>query len=104
MTVSWLREMGHDVKDVRGTPEQGIRDSDAWKLATAEARTFLTTDKGFVGYRMLSHHGLLVVRLRQPNRMKIHRAVVQALERFAGSEWPNLQRSCSEVTGRVRAL
>ena len=32
----------------------------------------------------------LIVRLRQPNRHKIHQRVMQAMKRFAEREWPGL--------------
>src|SRR5216684_1698415 len=38
MTVDALRELGRDVKDVRGTSDQGLPDADLWALATAESR------------------------------------------------------------------
>jgi len=37
MTVDALRALGHDVKDIRGTSEQGVADSDLWELALAES-------------------------------------------------------------------
>jgi predicted nuclease of predicted toxin-antitoxin system len=33
MTVDRLLELGHDVKDVRGTPHEGITDSELWAIA-----------------------------------------------------------------------
>jgi hypothetical protein len=47
-------------------------------------------DKGFTQYRSAPHPGILIVRLRQPNREKIHNAVVKAMARFPDAEWPNL--------------
>jgi hypothetical protein len=32
----------------------------------------------------------LIVRLRQPNRHKIHHAVMRAIQQFPESEWRNL--------------
>jgi predicted nuclease of predicted toxin-antitoxin system len=90
MTVDALRALGHDVKDVRGTSNQGVPDSDLWALALAEARALVTTDKGFTEYRGVPHHGIPIVRLRQPNRQKIHHAVMYVIERFPDAEWPNL--------------
>lgn len=90
MTVEALRAVGHDVKDIRGTLEQGLPDTDVWQIASKERRLLVTTDKGFTEYRMSSHNGILVVRLRQPNRHKIHFAVMQALGRFRDEEWLNL--------------
>ena len=46
MTVAGLRKLGHDVKDIRGTGEQGLPDSELWALALAEERMPITTDKG----------------------------------------------------------
>lgn len=90
MTVDALRALGHDVRDVRGTSDQGVSDSDLWGLALAESRTLITTDKGFTEYRSAPHHGILIVRLRQPNRQKIHNSVMHVIERFPQHEWPNL--------------
>ena len=89
-TVETLRTVGHDVKDVRGTTQQALSDPDLWQIAVNEQRLLITTDKGFTAYRNESHHGILVVRLRQPNRDKINSSVLLALQRFAESEWRNL--------------
>lgn len=90
MTVDALRALGHDVKDVRGTSDQGVPDSDLWAPAIAESRVLVTTDKGFTEYRFAPHHGILIVRLRQPNRQKIHHAIMHVIERFPDSDWPDL--------------
>jgi predicted nuclease of predicted toxin-antitoxin system len=90
ITVDALRSLRHDVKDIRGTTDEGLADSDLWALALAESRTLITTDKGFTEYRLVPHHGILIVRLRQPNRQKIHHAVLHVIERFPEKEWPNL--------------
>ena len=90
MTVAGLRELGHDVKDVRGTGQQGLPDANLWTLGLAEERMLITTDKGFTERRRDRHAGILVVRLRQPNRRKIHNAVLLAMGRFAERQWPGL--------------
>jgi predicted nuclease of predicted toxin-antitoxin system len=90
MTGDALRALGHDVKDIRGTSDQGVADADLWGLALAESRALITTDKGFTEYRPVPHNGILIVRLRQPNRQKIHLAVMHVIERFPEAEWPNL--------------
>jgi predicted nuclease of predicted toxin-antitoxin system len=46
MTVDRLRELGHDVKDIRGTGDKGLADADLWDLAVRERRLLITTDKG----------------------------------------------------------
>ena len=90
MTVDRLRELGHDVRDVRGTLEQGSVDSEIWSHVTNEKRLLITTDKGFTEYRGTAHYGILIVRLRQPNRLKIHESIMHAIERFDESQWPGL--------------
>lgn len=90
MTVEALRALGHDVKDVRGTAQQAFPDSALWQVAVEEERLLITTDKGFTAYRYAPHHGILIVRLRQPNRHKINNSVLAALNRFAEPEWSNL--------------
>jgi len=90
MTVRALREMGHDVLDIRGTADEGVTDDDIWKIIQRERRLLITTDKGFTQRRSERHHGILIIRLRQPNRRKIHQRVMQAMARFAEEEWPGL--------------
>jgi predicted nuclease of predicted toxin-antitoxin system len=90
MTVNGLRALAHDVKDIRGSSDQGLPDAALWAMASAEARVLITTDKGFTAQRSAPHHGILIVRLRQPNRFKIHRAIMQVIERLPDQDWPNL--------------
>jgi len=33
------------------------------------------------------HHGILIVRIEQPNRHKIHERVIQAMALFTAEEW-----------------
>ena len=72
VTVSELRSLQHDVLDIRYTPDQGLSDDLLWELVTKQGRLLITTDKGFAQHRTELHHGLLIVRLRQPNEQKIH--------------------------------
>jgi predicted nuclease of predicted toxin-antitoxin system len=87
MTVSALRALGHDVRDLRGSSEQGLSDPDLWEIARAESRLLVTTDKGFAEYRSFEHSGILIIRLRQPNRKKIHDRVMMAMNAFSETEW-----------------
>jgi predicted nuclease of predicted toxin-antitoxin system len=88
MTADHLRGLGHDVLDIRGTADQGLADGDVWRVAILERRLLITTDKGFTAYRSVVHHGILVVRLRQPNRLKIHKSVMHAFGQFGEKDWP----------------
>ena len=90
MTVERLRGLGHDVRDVRGTRDQGIEDPDLWSMAQVDRRLLITTDRGFTEFRAVPHAGIMIVRLRQPNRRRINQAVMLAMDRFQEAEWPGL--------------
>ena len=90
VTVQTLASLGHAVRDIRGTANQGMDDEPLWTMIQEEHRLLITTDKGFVQHRGEPHHGMLVVRLRQPNEAKIHRRVMEALRQFPENEWPGL--------------
>ena len=90
MTVRELREQDSDVIDIRGTEDQGITDEVLWQKAQKGKCLLITTDKGFSIYREESHHGILIIRLKQPTRLKIHQSVMQAIKRYSESEWPGL--------------
>lgn len=90
MTVNELRSLGHDVRDIRGTDLEGIDDEELWKIVLKEKRLLITTDKGFVQNRYGKHYGILIVRLRQPNRLKIHQKVMKGIKLFNEKEWPRV--------------
>jgi len=90
VTVSELKNLQHDVLDIRKTPDRGMSDDLLWELVTKEGRLVITTDKGFVQHRSELHNGLLIVRLRQPNEQKIHDRVMQAIDHFSEDEWRSL--------------
>ena len=90
MTVRELAEQGFDVIDIRGTKDQGISDKVLWQKSQKKKCLLITTDKGFSNYREEPHHGILIIRLKQPTRLKIHLSVMQALKRYSEIEWPGL--------------
>ena len=90
ITVETLRNLGHDVLDIRGTPDEGIQDSELWIKCQIEGRLLISTDKGFSKRRNEPHHAILIVRLRKPNQLKIHQRIMQAVNQFSESEWQGL--------------
>jgi predicted nuclease of predicted toxin-antitoxin system len=90
MTVQALRGAGHDVRDIRDTALQGSIDDDLWRITQSDERLLITTDKGFAQHREENHRGLPIVRLRQPNRNKIHQRVLQTMTRFSDRAWIGL--------------
>lgn len=90
MTVRELRSKGFDVADIRGTTNQAITDEELWQLVQKQKRLLITTDKGFSNQRNEVHHGILIIRVKQPTRAKIHQRVMQAIKRYSADEWPGL--------------
>lgn len=92
-----LQSEGHDVWDVRGTPQEGAADADVFAEAQNKAGVFLTTDRDFfhtVPHMYSHHHGVVVIALRQPNRKNI-------LERL---EWFLQHFGSADITNRVFEL
>ncbi|MBN2032046.1 MAG: DUF5615 family PIN-like protein [Deltaproteobacteria bacterium] len=87
MIVQALREEGHDVLDIRGTTDEGMDDESLWKILQDEKRLLITTDKGFARHRNSFHCGIMIIRLRQPNRQKIHQRVMNAVGQFKTEDW-----------------
>jgi predicted nuclease of predicted toxin-antitoxin system len=90
MSVKQLQQMGHNVLDIRGTADEGISDELLWNKACQEKRLLITTDRGFAHYRNREHHGILLVSLRRPNRLKIDERVIEAMKLFSPEQWQGL--------------
>ena len=90
MTVNELRGLGHDVVDIRGTEHEGITDEELWKIVQKGKRLLITTDKGFLQNRYEKHHGILIIRLKQPNRLTVHQKVIKGISLFNEKEWPQM--------------
>ncbi len=60
MTIRTLQEMGHDIRDIRGTTLEGIEDDAIWELIQKENRMLITTDKWFMRYRNNQHKAFLL--------------------------------------------
>ncbi|MBL7153634.1 MAG: DUF5615 family PIN-like protein [Phycisphaerae bacterium] len=88
--VGQLSRLGHDVLDIRGTPDEGLTDDLLWAMACNEERLLITTDRGFAHNRLWKHFGILIVALRQPTGAKITRRAILAVEQFDPNEWPGL--------------
>lgn len=101
MTVEMLRKLGHDVRDIRQTELEGSLDQKIWELCQKECRLLVTTDLGFSHYRYQSHFGLLVVRLKQPNKAKIHDRVIHLIKKIRSEEWIGLLVIAQDQVQRI---
>lgn len=66
-----LKDLGHDVDTVNDERLIGHVDEDIWDAAQKESRFLITQDLDFSDSRRFapgSHHGILLIRLRSPNR------------------------------------
>jgi predicted nuclease of predicted toxin-antitoxin system len=90
ITVMELRALGHEVKDIRGTENEGMTDDDIWKVLRKDRSLLITTDKGFIQKRHEKHNGILIIRLKQPNRLKIHQKIMKAIGLFKEEDWQGL--------------
>ena len=90
MTANELSSLGHNVMDIRGTDLEGIDDEELWKIVLKEKRLLISTDKGFVRNRHEKHYGILIIRLKQPNRLKIHQKVMKGISLFNEKDWPRM--------------
>ena len=90
ITVEELRSKGFDIIDIRGSAEQGIINEVLWQKTQQKKRLFITTDKGFSIHRDEAHHGILIVRLKQPTRLKIHQRIMQAITKYSEQQWSGL--------------
>ena len=64
--VNGLRDMGHDVFDVKEKGLENLSDPEIFRLAQKERRILVTMDKDFSNillYPPGEHHGIIVVKL-----------------------------------------
>ena len=77
-----LRALGHDVETVASEGLAGHVDQEIWAAAGREERFLITQDLDFSDsrrYRPGTHHGLLVVRLREPGAVALAAKVMHCL-------------------------
>jgi predicted nuclease of predicted toxin-antitoxin system len=68
----------------------GEPDPNVWRAAQAAERFFITQDLDFSDLRSFapgSHHGLLLVRLRQPGRAALRARIRQLFETEEPEQW-----------------
>ena len=83
-----LTDRGHEAMDIRGGSDEGAEDSVMFEMAQRCEAALLTTDKDFyhtVPHLFPSHHGAVVIAVRQPNRKSILTRLVWFLDHFPES-------------------
>jgi len=85
-----LRELGHDVDTAQQENLSGCDDSEIWARAQREGRTLITQDLDFSDSRRFTpgtHHGVVLVRLHSPSRLRLAERLEEVFRGEAVSEW-----------------
>jgi predicted nuclease of predicted toxin-antitoxin system len=85
-----LRGLGHDVHTTEQENLSGCDDSELWTQAGIEGRTLITQDLDFSDSRRFqpgTHHGLILIRLHSPSRLRLVERVREAFQTEQVEEW-----------------
>jgi predicted nuclease of predicted toxin-antitoxin system len=85
-----LKNLGHDVHTLRDELLLGREDAEVWRVTQKESRFLITQDLDFSDLRQFapgSHHGILLVRLRSPNRRDLMERVGELFQKENVGEW-----------------
>lgn len=103
---SILQNLRHDVDTVSEENLSGRSDLDVWNAAQKERRFLITQDLDFSDLRKFTpgtHCGLLLVRLRSPDRESLIRKVRHVFEHEDVEGWTGCFVVVTEQKLRVRA-
>jgi len=87
---STLKSLGHDVHTVIEQDLVGCSDSEIWAAVQKEGHFLITQDLDFSDVRRFTpggHHGLLLARLRSPDRGSLARRVEQVFRGEQVDDW-----------------
>ena len=85
-----LKSLGHDVHTLHDELLLGHADKEIWETAQMESRFLITQDLDFSDLRQFapgSHHGILLVRLRSPNRRDLVERIGEMFQKENVGEW-----------------
>jgi predicted nuclease of predicted toxin-antitoxin system len=85
-----LEDLGHDVDTPHVERLIGHADREIWEATQKESRFLITQDLDFSDSRRFapgSHHGILLVRLRSPNRRNLIGRVAELFQKENIGQW-----------------
>jgi predicted nuclease of predicted toxin-antitoxin system len=85
-----LKDLGHDAHTLHDESLIGYADREIWEATQKESRFLITQDLDFSDLRQFapgSHHGILLVRLRSPNRRDLVERVGELFQKENVAEW-----------------
>jgi len=100
-----LRELGHDVHTAEQENLSGCGDSELWAHAQQEGRTLITQDLDFSDSRRFTpgtHHGVVLVRLHSPSRLRLVERLEEVFQGEAVNEWAGCFVVVTDQKIRVR--
>ena len=100
-----LRNLGHDVDNVRIEGLVGRDDENIWRAVQEGGRFFITQDLDFSDVRRFapgSHCGLMLVRLRLPGRLSLATRVAEAFRSSEAESWASCFVVLTDHKLRVR--
>lgn len=87
---SILKTLGHDVHTTDEEQLTGRADPEIWEAAQKESRFLITQDLDFSDTRRFApgtHHGILLVRLRSPDRRSLMARVEELFRNENVNDW-----------------
>ena len=103
--VPALATLGHEADTVAHERLTGRADTDIWQAAQTAGRFLITQDLDFSDIRQFkpgTHHGLLLVRLREPGRNALLQQVRAAFQSEDAESWHGCFIVVTEHKLRVR--
>ena len=85
-----LKDLGHDAHTLHDESLLGCADTEIWAATQKESRFLITQDLDFSDLRQFapgSHHGILLVRLRSPNRIDLIERIGELFRTENVREW-----------------
>ena len=85
-----LKNLGHEVHTLHEERLGGRPDAEVWEATQRESRFLITQDLDFsdsLKFAPGSHHGILLIRLRSPNRRALIERIGEMFRKENVSEW-----------------
>ena len=100
-----LEALGHDADTVEDEGISGMADDVVWKSAQEEQRFLITQDLDFSDKRIFApgrHHGIMLVRLMNPSRVKLLEKILLVFETENVDGWEQCLVVVNEHKIRIR--
>jgi predicted nuclease of predicted toxin-antitoxin system len=100
-----LAQLGHDADTITEEGLAGSEDPQVWEAAQRTGRFLITQDLDFSDVRKFApgtHHGILLVRLREPGRVALMKRIRYLFETEDTEQWQRCFVVVTEHKIRIR--